>query len=275
MASRIKHVAIVSQDHARLGRFYAAAFGMTNARDPGPQPAGAAGTPGASTVTDGYVGMNINGRANGRQGGFDHFGIEVDDVEEIRRRVEDIGPEVNLLKRPSSRPFAGISMHDPAGNVFDLSHRQMENRRGIYADMEDKQYQRHISHFMLRTVDAPRIAKFYKDVFDFEEKPKDADDTNFYLTDGKVTLIVAPWRIADYAGSGIERPALEHLGFHVESVEAFKQDLDRLIEEDSTLTPHAFRGDEGQVRLKLLKTCGYGEFHFADPDGVLLEVSED
>jgi len=29
-------------------------------------------------------------------------------------------PEVNVLKRPGSREFAGITTHDPAGNVFDL-----------------------------------------------------------------------------------------------------------------------------------------------------------
>jgi catechol 2,3-dioxygenase-like lactoylglutathione lyase family enzyme len=224
-------------------------------------------------ITDGYVGMNVNGRANGRQGGFDHFGIEVDDVEEIQRRVSGKYPEVQLLKRPSSRPFAGISMHDPAGNVFDLSHKAMENVRDIYAKAEE-QRPRHISHFMLRTVNQPRVAQFYKDVFDFAEREKAPDDPNVYLTDGKVTLIVAPWRITDYAGSGIERPALDHLGFHVESIEAFKSDIDRMMESDPAVAPRPFKKGEGEIRLKLLQGCGYGEFQLADPDGVLLEVSE-
>jgi catechol 2,3-dioxygenase-like lactoylglutathione lyase family enzyme len=266
MASRIKHVAIVSHNVDQLGRFYATLFGMKSAGERMP---GA----GAAVVSDGYVGMNVNGRANGRQGGFDHFGIEVDDVELIQARVAEKYPNVHLLKRPSSRPFAGISMHDPAGNVFDLSHKAMENRRDVYAD-DEEQHPRHIDHFMLRTVDAPGVARFYREVFDLQERDKPADDPNTYLTDGKVTLIVAPWRIADYAGSGIERPALDHLGFRVENLAQFKSDLDQMIENDPTLAPRAFRPGEGDIRLKLLQTCRYGEFHFADPDGVLLEVSE-
>jgi catechol 2,3-dioxygenase-like lactoylglutathione lyase family enzyme len=269
MSARIKHVAIVSHNIDQLQRFYSTLFGMSGSGDRMP------GTgAGAAVVTDGYVGMNINGRANGRQGGFDHFGFEVDDVEQIEARVREAYPTVHLLRRPSSRPFAGISMHDPAGNVFDLSHKAMENRRDIYV-ADEREAPRHIDHFMLRTVDAPTVARFYRDVFELEEREKSADDPNTYLTDGKVTLIVAPWRIADYAGSGIERPALDHLGFKVESLDAFKADLDRMIENDPSLTPRAFRPGEGDVRLALLKTCQYGELHFADPDGVLLEVSED
>ncbi len=266
MTTKIKHVAIVSHNVDQLQRFYSTLFGMKGSGDRQP---GA----GAAVVSDGYVGMNINGRANGRQGGFDHFGFEVDDVERIEARVREKFPTVHLLTRPSSRPFAGLSMHDPAGNVFDLSHKAMENRRDVYVQ-DEAQFPRHIDHFMLRTVDASTIARFYKEVFDLEEKDKGDGDPNTYLTDGKLTLIVAPWRIADYAGSGIERPALDHLGFRVESLSQFKSDLDQMIENEPTLAPRPFRQGEGEIRLELLKTCSYGEFHSADPDGVLLEVSE-
>jgi catechol 2,3-dioxygenase-like lactoylglutathione lyase family enzyme len=267
VASRIKHVAIVSQQAPLLSRFYQTLFGM---RTSGVERPGKL----APVVSDGYVGLNFNARSNGRQGSFDHFGIEVDDLELIQARVAEMYPDVHLLKRPSTRPFAGISMHDPAGNVFDLGHQAPEDRKDVYSSLGDQQGPRHIDHFMLRTVDAPRVARFYKDVFDFEERDRAPDDQNTYLTDGKVTLIVAPWRIADYAGSGIERPALDHLGFKVESLAAFKSDLDQMIENDPTLAPHPFRPGEGDVRLALLKTCAYGEFHLADPDGVLLEVRE-
>lgn len=266
MAARIKHVAIVSHNIDQLSKFYSTLFGM---KSNGDRPPGA----GAAVVSDGYIGMNINGRANGRQGGFDHFGFEVDDVDEIEARVKEKYPDVHLLRRPSSRPFAGISMHDPAGNVFDLSHKAMENRRDVYVQ-DDEQAPRHIDHFMLRTVDAPKVARFYKEVFDLQETEKAADDPNTYLTDGAVTLIIAPWKISDYAGSGIERPALDHLGFQVESMAQFTADLDQMIENDPSLTPRAFRPGEGEIRLELLKTCSFGEFHLADPDGVLLEVSE-
>ncbi|MBA2690790.1 MAG: hypothetical protein H0U63_08305, partial [Burkholderiales bacterium] len=43
-------------------------------------------------------------------------------------------PAVRIMKRPSTRPFAGITTHDPAGNIFDLSQRDMENRTSVYVE---------------------------------------------------------------------------------------------------------------------------------------------
>ena len=42
-------------------------------------------------------------------------------------------PQVKWLKRPSSRPYAGISTHDPDGNVFDLSQKDMNEKVGDFA----------------------------------------------------------------------------------------------------------------------------------------------
>jgi hypothetical protein len=112
MTAKIKHVAICSSNSPLLLDFYASLFRME--RDAG------------QVVTDGYVGMNVNPRGRGRQAGIDHFGLEVDDVEGIMARCRAAYPRLNFLKRPSNRPFAGISTHDPAGNVFDLSQTGME-----------------------------------------------------------------------------------------------------------------------------------------------------
>jgi catechol 2,3-dioxygenase-like lactoylglutathione lyase family enzyme len=263
MPSKIKHVAIVSSDTTRLGEFYAAVFGMTFK-----------GTGGAAHLSDGYIGMNVNYRSPGRQGGFDHFGIEVDDIEEIRARCRDDYPEVDLLQRPVSRSFTSSSMHDPAGNVFDLSPVNKDNRKGIYLELADEERNpRRISHLFLRTMNAPRVAQFYQDVFGFRAREKAAGDPNEYLTDGVITLVVAPWKIADYAGTGIERPALDHLGFEVESVEAVEADLQQLAASNPALAPHPIKaGAEGEARKQLLSTCRFGGYHFADPDGVLLDV---
>lgn len=266
MAAKLKHVAIVSSNYQLLGEFYSQLFGMTSTR-------GDQSTQGAVTVSDGYVGMNINPRAPGRQAGFDHFGILVEDVETIRARLQDDYPNIELLQRPSNRPFAGISMHDPAGQVFDLSQDGMENRRGIYVDLTDQHAPRHISHITLRTVDPLGVARFYRNVFEFQERERAPGDPNYYLTDGTVTLVVAPWRISDFAGSGIERPALDHLGFEVESLEAFQADVERLAASNPALAPTMKRGPEGEARMRLLSTCCYGQYQLADPDGVLLDVA--
>ncbi len=269
MTARIKHVAITSGNYAIEGQFYEALFGLKAARG--------SRVGNAIAVTDGYVGMNVNPRAPGRQAGLDHFGFEVADVEDVRRRVTEAYPSVALLQRPSNRPFAGISMHDPEGNVFDLSQEGMVNRRDVYSETAgaSTQHPRHIEHFMLRVMDPGAVARFYRDVFDLEERDKDTADPNHYLTDGVITLVVAPWKIADYLGTGIQRPALDHLGFAVESLSAFQADLEALTENNPYVAPLPLRkGAEGQARMKLLMGCRYGAYQLSDPDGVLLDVRE-
>src|SRR5262249_4996980 len=159
----------------------------------------------AVTVSDGYVGLNINPRKPGRAAGLDHFGLEVEDVEEAVARLRKSYPEIEVVKRPGSRPFAGISSHDPAGNVFDLSQHGMENRTSVYVESEKRQ-PRVISHLALRTLHAARLAQFYSEVYELRVLEKKAGDRNFYLSDGRVTLVLMPWSIADYAGTGIARP---------------------------------------------------------------------
>src|SRR3954453_22120151 len=244
MTARIKHVAIVSgRDFALEGRFYQALFGMKSASD--------SRVSSAVSITDGYVGMNVNPRAPGRQAGFDHFGFEVDDVEAIFARVAEAYPIVRYVRRPSNRPFAGISMHDPAGNVFDLSQRGMSNREDVYAATEDTKERtpRHLRHFTLRTLDPAGIAGFYRNVFDLQEQAKDAADPNHYLSDGVVTLVIAPWVITVSLGSLIERPALAHLGFPVECLGRFQGDLDELVRAAPALKPAPLGvGPESTVR---------------------------
>lgn len=266
MFAQIKHMAIVSENYALMGKFYEAAFHMRTSR-------GARAT-NAVVVGDGYVGLNINPRRAGRQAGFDHFGFEVADVETVFARFRKKYPSVTVLKRPGNRPFAGLSTHDPAGNVFDLSQRGMENRADVYEDGDWNQ-DRAIHHFALRTVMPEALAQFYVDVFELQAQEKPAGDSNFYLSDGKVTFIIMPWNINDYLGSGIERPAIDHLGFKVENVEEFKRGLQTIVGTNPRLSPSPVgAGPEGQARLKLFSKCPYGKFQLADPDGVLIDVTE-
>lgn len=266
MFAKIKHMAIVSDNYALLGKFYEAAFRMNTSKS--------ARAESAVVVGDGYVGLNINPRRAGRQAGLDHFGFEVEDVETVFARLRENYPAVQVLKRPSNRPFAGLSTHDPAGNVFDLSQKGMENRTDVYED-GDRQQPRHIHHYALRTVIAEAAAHFYVDVFGLQALEKPTDDKNFYLTDGRVTLIIMPWAISDYAGSGIERPALDHLGFKVENIESFKAEVKALAERNPHLSPRPVgAGVEGEARLKLFAKCPFGKHQLADPDGVLIDVCE-
>jgi catechol 2,3-dioxygenase-like lactoylglutathione lyase family enzyme len=266
MTAKIKHIAIVSDQYALEGRFYEALFGMKTAADTRPER--------AVTLSDGYAGLNINPRKAGRPAGLDHFGLEVEDAEEACARLHERYPGIQVLKRPSTRPFAGISTHDPAGNVFDLSQKNMENRTSVYVEAPREQA-RTISHLAIRTLNVEQVAEFYIDVFELEPSKKKPGDPNFYLSDGRITLIFMPWNIMDYHGGGIARPGPDHIGFKVESVQALQERLHTLGENNPHLRPLPVGGGpEGGARLKLFAECPYGAYHLADPDGILIDVAE-
>ncbi len=266
MFAKLKHMAIVSANYALVGRFYEAVFKM--------RVSGRARPESAVVVGDGYVGLNINPRRAGRQAGFDHFGFEVEDVETIFARFKEKYPSIRVLKRPGNRPFAGITTHDPAGNVFDLSQKGMENRTDVYEDREWQQ-ERYINHFGLRTVTPEALAQFYVDVFELRPIEMPGREKSFYLSDGRVTFMIMPWEITDYDGAGIERPAPDHLGFKVEDVEAFKKELAALTARNPHLSPSPVgAGSEGEARLRLFARCPFGKHHLADPDGVLIDISD-
>ena len=266
MFAQMKHLAIVSSNVNLEGDFYSDVFALKRS--------GLARAGGAVVVRDGYVGLNLNPRAPGRQAGFDHFGFEVQDIDLVFTRLKEKYPSVRVLKRPGNRPFAGISTHDPAGNVFDLSQQGMENRRDLYTE-KDQDMPRRIGHFALRVVKPEEIAEFYRTVFELTELEKPAGDPNHYLSDGRVTLAILPWQITDFDGSGIERPALDHIGFKVESMAAFKADLEKHTRQSAAPADNRpEKNPEREARQKLFAKCCFGQFQISDPDGVLIDVSE-
>ena len=265
MPAQINHVAIVSDNYAQLAKFYEAMFGMKSSE--------LQRSESAVTVGDGYVGLNINPRRAGRSAGLDHFGIQVDDVEAVFERMREDYPSVKWLKRPSNRPFAGITTHDPDGNVFDLSQKDMSNRAAIYVDNSGKANSRHIDHVALRTLHPSEMAQFYRDVFDFTPRNKESDDPNFYLSDGQVTLVIMPWDITAYAGTGIITQGMDHIGFKVEDLDAFKADVARISGSNPRLAPSPMTGPEGEKLEALFRrSCPLGQHQMADCDGTLIDV---
>lgn len=267
MFAKLNHLAIVSSEFALTSRFYEALFGMKTASKLRAE--------GASVVGDGYVGMNINPRYPGRGARLEHFGFEVTDAQTVLDRLSSKYPDIKWLQRPSNRPYAGISAHDPDGNVFDISQQKMENRRDIYVENIGLN-PRHISHFALRTMRPAMMAEFYRTVFELEPRNKAEGDSNEYLTDGHMTMIIMPWRIMDYDATGIMPPSLDHIGFVTESLEKFKADEAALTARNPYLSPFPIEyGPEGKARTALFKkNCPFCEYHLSDNEGVLLGVSE-
>jgi catechol 2,3-dioxygenase-like lactoylglutathione lyase family enzyme len=264
--AKLNHIGITSENYSLIGRFYETMFDMKTS--PNNRPGRAV------TVGDGYVGLNINPRRAGKQARLDHFGIEVADVETVFERLRKNYPRVKWQQRPASRPFAGVSTHDPDGNVFDLSQQGMKNRRDMYVENKGA-HTRHIDHFAIRTMNADAIAAFYRDVFELEVRNKAAGDCNHYLTDGHITMVIMQWDVTDSAGGSMYGPGMDHIGFTVEDVEAFKNDVTQAVGDNPRLAPFPIApGPEGQAKLDLFqRSCPLCQYHFADPDGVLVSVA--
>ena len=189
----------------------------------------------------------------------------------------------------NARPFGAVVVRDgyvglninprkgKAGRQAGLDHFGFEVEDvNVVFDRLKKDYP-DIKHIALRAVKPGMLAKFYREVFELTEMEKPADDPNFYLSDGKVIFVIMPWDITDFAGTGIERPALDHIGFKVESVDAVKSELAKVKRERAALAPNpigADAGPEGEARLSLFAKCPLGQFHMSDPDGVLIDVSD-
>ena len=166
--------------------------------------------------------MTLIPRRGGRKAGLDHFGIEVEDLDKVREKVAKKYPDIEIVKRPGNRPFASYSAHDPAGNYFDLSQPGHENRAEVYAKGEWKQ-DNTFSHFAIRAREAERLADFYADVFELEARNLPSEEGGYHLTDGRMTMAILPWKISSFNGAGIEQPGMDHIGFRVPDLEAFKE----------------------------------------------------
>lgn len=265
MFARINHIAMISHQYAMIGKFYETLFGMK----PGASPSDS-----AVSVGDGNVGLQILPRRDGYIGGLDHFGMLVDDlgtVEERLRKYEG----ANMVKRPSSRPFAAWSANDPDGNHFDLAEPQGTNLKEVYS-LDGWDAERYVNLFAIRTMHPERIAAFYRDVFELTPVDGKDGDTGASLTDGRVMLRILPWDMRVFEGMAIKRPGPEHFGFHVEDMESFKSDVARLAGANTMLAPTPLGGSpESDVRRRLFERGARGKFQIADPDGVWIDATDE
>ena len=266
MFAKLNHIAIVSENYAQLSKFYEAMFGMTTSAKTRPAR--------AVTVRDGYVGLNINPRRAGRHAGFDHFGIQVEDTETVYDRIRTNYPQVKWLKRPSNRPFAGVTTHDPDGNAFDISQKDMTNRRDVYVENNGELNPRHVDHFAMRTMHPEAMAEFYSGIFELSLGNRREGDRNYYLSDGHITLVIMPWDITDYEGTGIILSGMDHIGFKVEDLGACVEDIERIAADNPRLAPAPVgSGAEGKRLAKLFEcSCPIGQHRLADCDGVLIDI---
>jgi catechol 2,3-dioxygenase-like lactoylglutathione lyase family enzyme len=109
--AKIRHLAIKSKNPAKLAKFYEEVFDLKTIHTE---------ESGAIYMSDGYLTVALlRNRGEATPSGINHFGFQVDDVDEIERKLKTF--DEPLTRRPSTRPFAEHRAMDPDGNLFDVS----------------------------------------------------------------------------------------------------------------------------------------------------------
>jgi len=269
MFAQINHAAIISHQYPMLAKFYEAVFLMKGS---------SFRITDAPIVSDGYVGMQLIPRRDGYVGGLDHFGIVVDDVETVLERMQKKHKKASIVTRPSTRPFAAYSGHDPDGNVFDLAQKKNDTRIDLYAEQTDNgaSHERYINKFAIRTPNAEACAEFYRDVFELEPVNRSAGAPGYHLTDGRVTLQIMPWSIPVFEHMSIKRPGPDHIGFHVEDLPAFKAHAASVAGMNPYLAGVPLGGSpESEVRRRFFERHATGKFQMSDLDGNWIDVTDE
>ncbi len=114
---KIRHIAIMTKDQPRLAEFYKNTFGLKEVH----RHAVSDGIE-AIYLSDGYINLAIL-PATGRPEGIDHFGFEVESVQETARIAMEAGAKQEPKPVPRDGRFAEVFILDPVGTRVDLSER--------------------------------------------------------------------------------------------------------------------------------------------------------
>ncbi len=269
---KLNHIACIALDPQTVATFYATIFNMTLERR-------ASMIGHSATAREGYVGLNFNPIIPGRPGpaGLDHFGIEVEDIENSFAMAEKKYPTVEWVKRSGMRPYAQVGIHDPDGQVVDINQKNMKEdisevkTGGLYLE-EDREQDRRVEYLALRTLDPALCAEFYHDVFEMTPLNRQEDGDTHCVTDGRVTLKLIPWKITDYGGIDANRPMLDHIGFRVEDADKVHQEI---LDYNSRFTPTAApcwlldsRAKDRKRAEMLKKAAPDSKYQYCDSNGV-------
>ena len=277
---KLNHIAAIAIDPQAVAKFYATIFNMSfDAR--------AIRIGYAATAREGYVGLNFNPIMPGRPGpvGLDHFGIEVENIEQSFANAEKDYPEVDWVKRSGSRPYAQVGIHDPDGQVVDINQKNLKDHisevktQGLYLEEDsDLPPPRHVEYLALRTPDPERCSDFYRDVFEMTPLNREEGDEGYSLTDGRMKLRLIPWKISDFDGMDANRPTLDHIGFKVEDADKVHQEI---LDYNGRFPPMAApcwlldRREEDRKKAALLKKAApNSRYQYCDMNGTCFVTAE-
>ena len=118
--SRIKHIAIRTPDVEQTASFYKDVFELTEAGK---------GRNGVY-LTDGHINLAIlkvqDSGPNAGKTGIDHFGFQVEDMDEAAAKLEEVGAEALAVHTPppsaDGQSYYEAKYFDPVHQVVDVTH---------------------------------------------------------------------------------------------------------------------------------------------------------
>lgn len=270
MFTKIRHLAVNTENWDRMAKFYQTLFGMKKITTGMTDEKGNY-NPNRGHISDGVIGLALLQKHPGNQSGLDHFGFEVEDIPTVMKRIQDSYPDLLVAKSLPHVPFSVSRGQDPAGTQFDISQKGVAKVREGYLE-EGWEQPRWLQHISIRSVKPERVAEFYHKVFELDVMETPSQDGSFCVTDGKVRLLIRPCDNTLYRGM---RQGLDHVGFKVENLEQAKRDIEQLAENSPEAAPANIDvGRFGPMTRADLEGCVIGKYAMADPDGILLDLSD-
>jgi len=222
-------------------------------------------------ISAGVIGLEVLRRRPGFHAALDHFGFEVDDVGIVLEKLKNKYPKVLVTKGLEQVAFAVFRSQDPAGTQFDISWKQHPKVQEGYKD-DGWQQPRQINHISIRSSEPERVAEFYHEVFDLKEGKNFFDEDALCVTDDTVNLIIR--RTSNHSYMSM-REGIDHFGYVVENIEQVKKEMDEFGRAHPEATPKELAaGVFGHITQEDIDGCKIGEYAIADPDGLLVDLSE-
>jgi methylmalonyl-CoA/ethylmalonyl-CoA epimerase len=202
--ARIRHLAICTNRQEELAAFYCDTFGLTEQFRHRSAESGKI----AIYLSDGAINLAFI-PANAKAERLDHFGFEVDDIDNIAGIALANGAKAGPKTVPQDGRQNEAFIADPVGQRIDLSSAGWKVGGGGKA---------RIRHVAIATDDPPALAKFYVTTFGLHEVfRRDWERGAVYLSDGHVNLAVLPNHGAEMKDN---RSGIDHLGFQVDDLAA-------------------------------------------------------
>src|SRR5258705_11965900 len=125
MRPKGRHVAVMTKNREKMVEFYQKIFGLEPKR----------GFGGAIYMSDGDVNIAlIDAKRDDQKEGINHFGFEVDDLDDIKRRLQEAGFNAEIDSK--SDKDSDHRIQDPDGHWVDMAgHRRWPKelvKRGIF-----------------------------------------------------------------------------------------------------------------------------------------------